>query len=426
MGSFISYSRYISILLLFYLFDIPAVFTGSSTTKTDPLYLLDEHQPFIFNERRQKRLLNTFYDRIHYEDVLKDLIHEPPRRYYFFERELGRGGFGVVYRAFPRPEPLYNSSIIEEEISVDYNVTATTAKLLYSNVNPVAIKAIAVLGSVKGDKYSFNETGIKSIHHRLNITKSEITILKMLEHPNILKSHEAYIHNGVVFLVMEYVNQNSIKASEYEYNAPAIRKILLQLLSAVKYIHSFPNPIIHRDIKPANIIIDPKGKLKLIDFGIAKIKGVHKMTRGGTKGYRPKESYTLHQDISVDIYSIGILSYYLYFGEKPIVDEDTFEVIFDSSFDNRQYHSIMDLIDRCTIEDPTQRPTAQELLEHPFLHGQYIPFIDPCIVPKTIAWGISKSDRDTKYQYKVSPGLDPKNGKTSLGSMMAAVEHVEL
>lgn len=377
-------------LFILFLFITPLIVVSSN-----PLYLLDEQQPFIFNERRQRRLARTLPHRLE-EEVLKDLIHDHPRKYYFFEKELGKGGFGVVYRAYKRKEPITDQTDIEDEISVDYNVTVSIAKSNFTNTKPIAIKAIAVLGSVKGEKYYFNETGLKSIHHRLNITKTEVSIIKMLDHPNIIRAYEAYMHNGIVFLAMEYINQNYLKCSEYEFNSEAIRRVLFQLLDAVNYLHTLPNPIIHRDIKPANILIDQSGKLRLIDFGIAKIKGVHKMTRGGTKGYRPKESYTLDQDTSVDIYSIGILTYYLFFGEKPEVDEDTFEVRFDPYLLSK-YHSIMDFIDLCTQEDPTARPTAQDLMNHPFMLNQYVRFIDPCAVPSTFSWSKKRGKVQDEY-----------------------------
>lgn len=386
MRVLLSRDSYLFILLLFI---IP-----SFVISLGPLYLLDEQQPFVFNERRQRRLVRTLSNRLE-EEVLKDIIHDSPRKHYFFEKELGKGGFGVVYRAYKRKELLNNQTALEDEISIDYNVTTSIAKNVFSNTKPIAVKAIAILGSVKGEKYYFNETGLKSINHRLNITKTEVSILKMLNHPNIISAYEYYMYNGIVFLAMEYVNQNYLKSPEYEFNAEAIRKILKQLLDAVDYLHNLPNPIIHRDIKPANILIDSKGKLKLIDFGIAKIKGIHKMTRGGTKGYRPKESYTLNQDTSVDIYSIGILTYYLFFGEKPEIHEETFEVYFDPYLSTR-YHSIMDFIDVCTQEDPVTRPKAQDLMHHPFMMGRYVKFIDPCTVPKTLIWSQKRIQEKTE------------------------------
>lgn len=378
-----------SYLFILFLFIIPFLVISSG-----PLYLLDEQQPFIFNERRQRRLVRTLPHRLE-EEILKDIIYDSPRKHYFFEKELGKGGFGVVYRAYKRKELLDNQTALEDEISIDYNSTTSIAKNLFSNAKPIAIKAIAVLGSVKGEKYYFNETGLKSINHRLNITKTEVSILKILNHPNIINAYEYYMHNGIVFLAMEYINQSYLKSTEYEFNAEAIRRILKQLLDGVGYLHSLQNPVIHRDIKPANILIDSKGNLKLIDFGIAKIKGIHKITRGGTKGYRPKESYTLNQDTSVDIYSIGILTYYLFFGEKPEINEETFEVYFDPHLSTR-YHSIMDFIDLCTQEDPVVRPTAQDLMYHPFMMNRHVKFINPCIVPATFTWSQKRIQAQTE------------------------------
>jgi serine/threonine protein kinase len=104
--------------------------------------------------------------------------------------------------------------------------------------------------------------------------KNEINILKVLDHPNIIKLHEIWEWNEVCFLVIEYCEGGELFHYIIEnkhLNEQEASKIMKQLFASLKYLHD--QNISHRDIKPENFMLKSKGNttvIKLIDFGLSK------------------------------------------------------------------------------------------------------------------------------------------------------------
>ncbi|RME57066.1 MAG: serine/threonine protein kinase, partial [Caldilineae bacterium] len=99
-----------------------------------------------------------------------------------------------------------------------------------------------------------------------------------------------------------------------------------QLLDALEYLHDQDPPLLHRDIKPANIKVTPRGRIKLVDFGLVKVlqpddsRTVTVVQGRGTAAYTPLEQYggdTGHTDVRSDIYSVGATMYHLLTGTPP-------------------------------------------------------------------------------------------------------------
>src|SRR5437868_9257726 len=100
----------------------------------------------------------------------------------------------------------------------------------------------------------------------------EIDTLSKLEHPNIVRFYEAGFENGLYFYAMEYVEgQNLEQLLEVQGKLPwsEVLDIALQVTPAIRHVHD--HGIIHRDLKPSNLIRSSDGKIKLTDFGIAKV-----------------------------------------------------------------------------------------------------------------------------------------------------------
>jgi predicted Ser/Thr protein kinase len=156
----------------------------------------------------------------------------------------------------------------------------------------------------------------------------EAHILANLDHPNLPKVTDHFIEpSGRQYLVMEYVEGEDLESMRQRHPQGQLpRKQVLvwadALLDALTYLHTQPNPVIHRDVKPDNIKITPQGKVKLVDFGIAKIYRPGQVTytgiRGlGTPGFAPVEQYIGGTDARSDIYSLGGTLYCLLTGQIP-------------------------------------------------------------------------------------------------------------
>lgn len=138
----------------------------------------------------------------------------------------------------------------------------------------------------------------------------EANILATLNHPAIPKIYDFFEKNDRAYLVMEYINGRDLEAILSRTKTLPINKIIewgIDLCDVLQYLHNHqPEAIIFRDMKPANIMIDSLGKVRLIDFGIAKVfvSGLPQ-TMIGTEGYSAPEQYKGKANPLSDIYSLG-------------------------------------------------------------------------------------------------------------------------
>ena len=154
----------------------------------------------------------------------------------------------------------------------------------------------------------------------------EARLLASLTHPNLPGVNDYFVdaRTGLQYLVMDYVEGEDLdamikRAGPLPENTAV--EWIVQILSAVEYLHAQNPPIIHRDIKPANIKITPEGKAVLVDFGIAKTYDPQLATRTGaravTPGYAPPEQYGMRTDQRSDIYALGATLYTMLTGRVP-------------------------------------------------------------------------------------------------------------
>jgi serine/threonine protein kinase len=143
-----------------------------------------------------------------------------------------------------------------------------------------------------------------------------------LNHPNIVTIHEIAEEDEQTFIVMEYVNGDSLrtKIDKGISDIDEILNITNQICEGLSEAHKAD--IVHRDIKPENIIIDKDARVKILDFGLAKLKGVSKLTKEtstlGTIHYMsPEQLQGKEVDHRTDIWSLGVVLYELLTGEPP-------------------------------------------------------------------------------------------------------------
>lgn len=171
----------------------------------------------------------------------------------------------------------------------------------------------------------------------LKTFQREANILATLNHPAIPKIFDFFDQNDRMYLVMEYINGSDIETLLSKTRELPIDKLIewsIDLCDVVGYLHTQQNPIVFRDLKPSNIMVDNFGKVRLIDFGIAKIfdGGVKKHTMIGTEGYCAPEQYKGDVTILSDIYALGATLHHILtrkdprleppfsFAERPIAD----------------------------------------------------------------------------------------------------------
>ncbi len=200
--------------------------------------------------------------------------------HYKILEKLGEGGMGVVYKA--------------QDTTLD---------------RFVALKFLPHhLSSSEQDKARFIQ---------------EAKAASAINHPNICTIHDIQEHDGSIFIVMEFVDGQTLK--DLPSPCPMKRAIDIGIQIADGLAAAHEKGIVHRDIKPDNIMIRKDGIAQIMDFGLAKLrtaKSVSRLTREGstvgTAGYMsPEQVQGLDADHRSDIFSLGILLYELFAGQLP-------------------------------------------------------------------------------------------------------------
>jgi len=147
-----------------------------------------------------------------------------------------------------------------------------------------------------------------------------------LSHPNICTIHEIEEEEGKSFIAMEYIEGQSLKQKidKGSLNVDETLDISIQVAEALEEAHK--KGIIHRDIKSANIMVTEKGQAKIMDFGLAKVKGGTLLTREGTTlgtvAYMsPEQARGEEVDHRTDIWSLGVVLYEMLSGNLPFQGE---------------------------------------------------------------------------------------------------------
>lgn len=207
---------------------------------------------------------------------------------YEIQRELGRGGMGVVYRAYDRLEQQH-----------------------------VALKQVLLPASLQfATKPSTNDT----INLRLSLAR-EFSILATLRHPNVISVQDyGFDLLRQPYFTMEFLPEAHI-ITDYAKTASSHTKIrlLTELLQALTYLHQ--RRILHRDLKPGNVLVDRHGTVKVLDFGLAITTSTDKQTETGkaegTIAYMAPELFASAPTVQSDLYAVGIMAYELFAGVHP-------------------------------------------------------------------------------------------------------------
>lgn len=207
----------------------------------------------------------------------------------------------------------------------------------------------------------------------------EAEIAGRLEHRNIVSVFALGFEAGVPFLVQEFLEGEDLRQA-LERGAPmsgvARLDILLQVAEGLAYAHE--QGVIHRDVKPANVRLAVDGRVKVIDFGIAKLASdesqlTQKGVTMGTASYLPPEQVRGGEtDHRADIFSFGVLAYELFTGERPFrgktISALVYQILYKPPLPISQLwadcpRELADLIGKCLEKQPEARfPSLREVI----------------------------------------------------------------
>jgi serine/threonine protein kinase/tetratricopeptide (TPR) repeat protein len=213
----------------------------------------------------------------------KVITHGMTVSHYRMERKIGAGGMGEVFLA---QDTRLNRNVALKFLSPEYT----------------------------------SDPAVKSRFMR------EAQAAAALSHPNIITVYEVAEHQNRSYIVMEYVEGESLKEliTKRDLRISELIDIAMQISQGLAKAHEAE--IIHRDIKPQNVLIDKDGRARIVDFGLAKLKGDVKITQSGsglgTVSYlSPEQAQGEQVDRRSDIFSLGVMLYEMITGRLPFQGE---------------------------------------------------------------------------------------------------------
>ncbi|TID29254.1 hypothetical protein CANINC_002050 [Pichia inconspicua] len=199
---------------------------------------------------------------------------------------------------------------------------------------------------------------MKQIEH----TNDERRMLKLVEHPFLIRMWGTFQDSKNLFMVMDYIEGGelfSLLRKSQRFPNPVAKFYAAEVILALEYLHS--HNIIYRDLKPENILLDRNGHIKLTDFGFAKEVQTVTWTLCGTPDYiAPEVITTKPYNKSVDWWSLGILIFEMLAGFTPFYDPTpmkTYEKILACNvhYPTHFHRDVIDLLQKLITPDLTRR-----------------------------------------------------------------------
>ncbi|XP_010212833.1 PREDICTED: mitogen-activated protein kinase kinase kinase 19 [Tinamus guttatus] len=219
--------------------------------------------------------------------------------------------------------------------------------------------------------------------------QEEVDLLKTLKHINIVTYLGTCLEDSTVSIFMEFVPGGSISSIINRFGPlpeTVLCKYTKQILQGVAYLHG--NCVVHRDIKGNNVMLMPNGVVKLIDFGCARrlawagLSGTHsellKSVHGTPYWMAPEVINDSGYGRKSDIWSVGCTVFEMATGKPPLASMDRIAAMFYigahrglmPSLPERFSSIAADFVHVCLTRDQHERPSALQLLEHPFVKGR--------------------------------------------------------
>ncbi|XP_065877623.1 CBL-interacting serine/threonine-protein kinase 23 [Euphorbia lathyris] len=223
-------------------------------------------------------------------------------------------------------------------------------------------------------------------HKMIGQIKREISTMKLIKHPNVIRMYEVMASKTKIYIVMEFVTGGELFdkiASKGRLKEDEARKYFQQLINAVDYCHS--RGVCHRDLKPENLLLDASGNLKVSDFGLSALPQqvredglLH--TTCGTPNYVAPEVINNkgYDGAKADLWSCGVILFVLMAGYLPFEESNLmslYKKIFKADFTCPPWFSssAKKLIKRILDPNPVTRITIAEVVENEWFKKGYKP-----------------------------------------------------
>jgi len=263
-------------------------------------------------------------------------------------------------------------------ISDYYKIGKTLGEGAYGKVYQVQHRTTSMIRAMKAIK---KKSVLKEEQEKLF---SEVSILKDLDHPNIVKLYELFQDENYYYLVTEFCTGGELFdriQAMHSFTEKIAAEYMKQILSAVVYCHS--KNIVHRDLKPENLLLDSKGPdahLKVIDFGTSKkfSTGIQMTQKFGTAYYIAPEVLNKNYNEKCDVWSCGVILYILLCGYPPFGGANDREILQrvklgSFKFDEEDWGKIStdakNLIKKMLTFNPADRITARQALNDKWIQN---------------------------------------------------------
>ena len=217
-----------------------------------------------------------------------------------------------------------------------------------------------------------------------NIQQTELDLLKKLVHANIVKYVDSIRTSDSLHIVLEYMENGSLRSlcDRFDgFSESLVAIYMTQALHGLCYLHE--QGVLHRDIKGANILTTKDGSVKLADFGVALSIGPDNVNSASEENDVVGSPYWMAPEIiemagataACDIWSLGCTIIELLTGKPPYMELDPMAALFRIVQDDHPplpdgcSKSLNDFLLQCFKKDPTQRKSAKQLLNHPWLRN---------------------------------------------------------
>ena len=219
----------------------------------------------------------------------------------------------------------------------------------------------------------------------LELERTEIEILKICQHPNIIRLIQVFENSDYLYIITEYCSGGDLLSyltkRDFKLKEKRASNIIHQMATAVYYMHNFG--VVHRDLKPENVLMvnsDENSDIRILDFGLSKILGPYeKCTEPyGTLTFcAPEIIINEPYCKNVDLWSLGIMTYLMVTGKLPFSSDKENEIARQIVYDEPDFNEYktwknisqecIDFVKRLLEKDQNKRMNIKEVLEHKWI-----------------------------------------------------------